>query len=135
MLRIACLACLVAAPSMAMAEGLVVELNAIEPAETSCRISLMVENGLGADITALGVEAVLFDRSGKVLRLVTLDLQDAPKARPRLRQFDLPGLDCAGIGRVLVNAVAPCTGEGLPAPACQGALHLRSRVDGIEVIG
>lgn len=134
-MSLALLALMMAPCAKADDATLSLELNAAETVNGACRISLLVENGLQGDIAALGVEAVLFGRDGRVLRLLTLDLEEAPKGRPRLRQFDLPGLDCATVGRMLVNSVAPCTGEGLDAATCQRALALRSRVAGLEVLG
>ena len=129
--------CAMLAATAAGATGprLVLELNSAEPVDDACRISLLVENTLPGDIAALGIEAVLFDLSGKVARLLTLDLQDAPRGRPRLRQFDLPGLECATLSRVLVNAVPVCSGAGLEPSACLDALVPRSRVPQIEVAG
>jgi hypothetical protein len=49
---------------------------------------------------------------------------------PRARQFDVPGLTCEGLGRVLINGVAECSG----AQACSEALTFGSRTD-VEVIG
>lgn len=135
MICLALLALVLAPDAKAGDPALSLELNAAEPVDGACRISLLVENTLSGDITALGVEAVLFDRNGRVLRLLTLDLEAAPQGRPRLRQFDLPGLDCAALGRVLFNAVKPCSGDGLEATTCQRALAPRSRVDGVEVLG
>lgn len=135
LLPVCLIALLSAPPALAESPQLVLELNGADPVDGGCRISLLVENATGADITALGIEAVLFDRAGKVARLLTLDLQDAPQGRPRLRQFDLPGQDCAALGRLLVNAVPTCTGAGLDPAGCLRALAPRSRVDGIEVLG
>jgi hypothetical protein len=135
LLPAALVALLCATPALAEGPRLVLELNGADPVEGGCRISLLVENATGADIAALSIEAVLFDRAGKVARLLTLDLQEAPQGRPRLRQFDLPGRDCAALGRLLVNAVSTCTGDGLDPAACLRALAPRSRVDGIEVLG
>ena len=135
LLPAALVALLCATPAMAESPRLMLELNGADPVDGGCRISLLVENATGADIAALGIEAVLFDRAGKVARLLTLDLQEAPQGRPRLRQFDLPGQDCAALGRLLVNALPTCTGPGLDPAACLRALAPRSRVDGIEVLG
>lgn len=124
-----------AGAARADAPRLTLELNGAETLAGACRISLLVENALPADLNTLAIEAVVFDRTGAVARLLTLDLQEVPKGRPRLRQFDLAGLDCGEVGRVLVNAVTGCTGQGLDPAACLNALDLRSRVADIEVIG
>ncbi len=117
------------------APALLLELNEAEAAGDACRLTFVIENRLGVDLTALGLEAVIFTTEGRVERLLSLDLQSAPAGRPRVRQFDLPGLDCARLSRVLVNAVTPCQAEGLDATACGKALSLTSRKDGVEVAG
>jgi hypothetical protein len=122
-------------PAMAQAPVLSMELNAAEDAAGACRLTFLAENHLGADLTALGIEAVVFTPDGKVERLMLLDFQTLPQARPRVRQFDLPGIACAGVGRILVNAVTPCTGAGIDPGLCAAALQLRARLDGIEVAG
>ncbi|MBL4916913.1 hypothetical protein [Szabonella alba] len=119
----------------AKAPALLLELNDAETVGEACRLTFVVENRLGTDLAALGIEAVIFTPEGGVERLLSLDLQSAPAGRPRVRQFDLPGLDCARLGRVLVNAVTPCEGEGLAAETCAGALSLTSRNDDVEVSG
>ena len=111
-----------------------IELNALEQVETACRISFLVQNGLAHNIDQAVYEAVLFDRDGRVDRLTLLDFGALPSARPRVRQFLVSGLDCASLGRLLVNGVETCAGPDLPANACETGLDLRSRTD-VEVLG
>lgn len=114
--------------------GLMIELNALDPVEDACRISFLAENGHAVDIDAAVFEAVLFDRQGLVDRLTLFDFGALPSARPRVRQFVVPGLACAALGRLLVNGAQTCTGEGLPESACSINLQLRSRTD-VEMLG
>lgn len=114
----------------AAAPRLSLELNRIDPLEGACRLTFMVENGLGADLSALALETVLIDSAGQVERLTLFEFGALPGGVPRVRQFDIPGLDCAGLGRVLINGVAECGGSA----ECAGALDLHSRV-AVEVIG
>lgn len=123
-----------AAAQEATAPFLSIELNATEQQAGACRLIFMAENGLGADLTALVFETVLLDGDGKVMLLTLFDFQDVPNGRPRVRQFDLPGLDCAALGRVLLNDVHACTGPGLTADACKTGLRWSSRT-GVEVVG
>lgn len=116
------------------APALSIELNAVEQQPGSCRLVFVAENRMGADLSALVLEAVLFDRAGNVTLLTLLDFGGLPAARTRVRQFDLAGADCAGLGRVLLNDVNACGGAGLSAESCRAALRWSSRTD-VEVVG
>lgn len=124
---------LIAAPVLADAPAaarLSLELNRIDPLNGACRLTFMIENGSDAALEALSLETVLIDTDGQVERLTLFDFGALPSDSPRVRQFDVPGLDCGRLGRVLINGVASCTG----ALSCEEALELRSRI-GVEVIG
>lgn len=111
-----------------------IELNALEQIEASCRISFLVQNGHNANIDKAVFEAVLFDTDGQVDRLTLFDFGALPAARTRVRQFVVPGLECASLGRLLINGVESCTGEGLSESACSKDLDLQSRTD-VEMLG
>jgi hypothetical protein len=114
--------------------SLSVELNTVEPQAEACRLTFVVENQLGADLDALVFETVLFDTAGQVLTLTLFDFGAVPQSRPRVRQFDLPGSDCASIARVLLNDTHACRGDGLSPDSCTKGLHWSSRTS-VEVIG
>lgn len=111
-----------------------IEINALEPVDNACRISFLIQNGHGVDIEKAVYEAVLFDTEGRVDRLTLFDFGALPAARPRVRQFVVPGLACPSLGRLLINGAETCTGEGLPENACSRDLELQSRTD-VEVLG
>lgn len=113
--------------------GLALELNALGDEGEACRMTFLATNATGADIEAAVFETVVFDADGAVERLTLFDFRDLPRGRPRVRQFDLGGLACADVGRVLINGAQSCTGEGAQA-ACTDALTLSSRVD-VELLG
>jgi len=94
----------------------------------------VVENALGADLSEAVFETVLFDTEGSVERLTLFDMRDLPDGRPRVRQFQIDGITCDGIGRILFNGVQACTGEGLDDGACMDGLGLTTRIE-IEVLG
>jgi hypothetical protein len=116
------------------ASALTIELNAVEPQAGACRLVFLATNALGADLSALVVETVVIDQSGKVVLLTLFDFRDLPQARPRVRQFDLAGTDCAKLGRVILNDIHACTGEGLDRAACKAGLQWSSRTD-VELLG
>ncbi|MGP1358423.1 hypothetical protein [Roseicyclus sp.] len=119
-----------AAQAQSAPDGLSLELNRIDQIEGACRLTFLAENGLGADVEALTLETVLIDREGVVERLTLFEFGALPDGVPRVRQFDVAGLSCEALGRVLVNGVSDCVG---PA-SCGEALGLTSRVD-VELLG
>jgi len=118
----------------AQGKHVMIELNALEPVEDACRVTFLVQNGHDTDIDSAVYEAVLFDTSGQVDRLTLFDFGSLPASRPRARQFVVPGLACAALGRLLINGAETCTGTDLPDDACNKDLELRSRVE-TEVLG
>jgi hypothetical protein len=114
--------------------SLEVELNRAIAVEGACRLTFVATNWLGADLDQVVFETVLFTRDGAVERLTLIDLGGLPAGTPRVREFDMTGLECGALGRVLVNGVDTCAG-GVDDEACAGGLTLRSRLDEVEVIG
>ncbi|SMX42475.1 hypothetical protein [Actibacterium lipolyticum] len=114
--------------------GVSIELNALDEQSGACRISFLVENRYGEDIGQAVYETVLFNPQGQVARLTLFDFQSLPSQRPRVRQFQIDGLACNDIGRILINGADTCTGDGLPPNACQDGLDLKS-VTMVELVG
>ena len=81
-------------------------------------------------IGALSLETVLIDTAGRVERLTLFEFGALPDGVPRVRQFDIPGLACESLGRVLINGVSDCSAGA----ACAEGLELTTRTD-VEVIG
>lgn len=139
-MRAACVLALSLAASTGVAAqdasgALIVELNRVVPMDGACRLTFMAQNNMDADIEQIVFETVLFTSDGGVERLTLFDMGTLPTARPRVREFDMPGLACEDLGRVLFNGVDTCTGDGLDAAICATALTPITRVDGVEVIG
>ena len=114
----------------ALADPVTLDLNALHPRDGACQLVLVAQNP-GPALERLVLEAVLFDTSGGVAALTLLDLQDLPEGRTRVRSFEIGGLSCEGLGRLLVNGIADC--EPATAPGCTSAPVLTSRV-AIEVL-
>lgn len=131
MLRSLVLALLLPAP--ALAEGLSIRLNTLQPQDGGCRMIFALQSDTA--IEALASEVVILDREGRVERLALLDFQSLPAGRPRVRSFDLPDLDCAAVSGLILNGLAPCEGEGLTPRLCEAVLLPGSDVPGIEVRG
>ncbi len=115
-----------AAPAKA---SLAIELNALQPAETGCRVTFLATNNLGATLDRASVETAIFDTSGAIDRIVTLDFKALSPGKTKVLQFALANLDCAKVGRVLVNDITACEGEGIEPGACLAGLVTTARPD------
>ena len=68
----------------------------------------------------------LFDKAGVVDRLTVLDFKSLPSGKTKVSRFDLKGVDCANVSRVLINDATECSGAGTPPDACLSALKTQS---------
>ncbi|MEL7152060.1 MAG: hypothetical protein AAGK71_15080 [Pseudomonadota bacterium] len=122
-------ACAVGGPAFSQDAKLSLELNSASDVEGACRLSFLVQSGFGTDITSLVFETVVFTSDAQVERLTLFDFQSVPAGRPRVRQFDLSGTSCSGVGSILINGVETCNGDALTPDACQTALNLSTRTN------
>jgi hypothetical protein len=83
--------------------ALTLELNGAQPSEKGCRLTFVVNNNLGADLSKAAFEIALFNEAGGVDRLTVLDFKDLPVGKTKVTRFDLAGTDCAKVSRVLIN--------------------------------
>lgn len=131
-LSVACLM-LLASPFIAAAQEaeaeprLAIELNALAPSERGCRVTFVAANHLEGDLDRAAYELAFFDQDGLVARLAVVDFLDLAQGRTKVRQFEFAGMDCAGIGRILVNDLAECSGAGVEAASCMSRLKLDNK--------
>jgi hypothetical protein len=111
----------------APARSLYLELNAAQPSDKGCRFTFVVTNDLGADLSAAAFELVLFNGEGVVDRLSVLEFRDMPKSKTKVSRFDLAGVNCSKIGRILVNSATQCAGEGIAASDCMKGIRTASK--------
>ena len=121
------------AQDTASAPALTLELNAAEPSEKGCRLTFVVTNRLGGDLSRAAFELALFNKAGVVDRLTVLDFRGMPEGKTRVSRFDLAGADCPNIGRALINQVTECQGTGLEAKSCM--LNLKTETKTSIVFG
>lgn len=114
-----------AAPSPA----LTLELNGAQTSDKGCRLTFVVNNGLGAELTKAAYEIALFNEAGVVDRLTVLDFKELPAGKTKVTRFDLADVDCAGISRILVNHATECAGEGVEPTACLRKLKTTAKSD------
>ncbi|WP_214470530.1 hypothetical protein [Mesorhizobium sp. dw_380] len=107
--------------------ALTLELNAAQPSDKGCRLTFLVNNDLGADLSKAAFEIALFNEAGVVDRLTVLDFKDLPAGKTKVTRFDLTGTDCAKVSRVLINSATECTGTGVEPNACMRKLKTATK--------
>ena len=117
----------VAAPALAADGTLKVELNKLEPHDGACRAYLVLENGTANAYSTLKLDLVMFDTDGVVARRLAVETAPLPSAKTRLKVFDMKGLECGGVGRVLLNAVMSCADASGEIADCQALVSTSSR--------
>ena len=111
------------------------ELNKLEPVTqpAGCRVYLLTNNPDSEAIDQLRLDLILFGSDGVIARRVALDLGPLPARKQAVRLFDLQGLPCEDIAKVLVNDVIACartpgnTGSAADHAACLDRLAPTSR--------
>ncbi|ESX92580.1 hypothetical protein [Mesorhizobium sp. LNJC403B00] len=109
----------------APAPQLSLELNAAQPSEKGCRLTFVVNNALGADLSKAAFEIALFNEAGIVDRLSVLDFKDLPAGKTKVIRFDLAGTDCTKLSRVLINSATECA--GVEPGACMRGLKTQTK--------
>ncbi|GLS28625.1 hypothetical protein SAMN04488498_101165 [Mesorhizobium albiziae] len=117
----------VLAQATAPAPVLNLELNALQPSEKGCRFTFVVNNGLGVELAKAAFEIALFDARGVVDRLTVLDFKELPVGKTKVSRFDLAGIDCAKVSRVLINHATECSGAGIEPAACMRQLKASTK--------
>ena len=130
-LALACslLLCVATAAQDAAPPELALELNALQPADKGCRITFLATNRLGGPLDRAAMEVALFSIGGTIERIVTLDFKNLAQGKTKVLQFELTGLDCTDVSRVLVNDISACEGAGLAPDSCLAALVPTARPD------
>ena len=110
------------------------ELNKLEPqAGGQCRVYLVISNQTPFAFEVLQLDFVTFDSDGLVGQRLVVETAPLPAGKTGLRLFDVPATDCAGVSRILLNAVPACSaaGDGAPAnpAACLALIDPSSKSD------
>jgi hypothetical protein len=112
-----------------------VELNKLEPLPGNppgCRVYFLVSNPDAQAFDQLRLDLILFANDGVIARRIALDLAPLPPKKTAVRLFDLTGLACDDIGKMLINDVISCSHKGSPPTeaeraACLDRLALTSK--------
>lgn len=125
------------APSIAAepGEGMVsVELNKLETDGNDCQPYLVFENATEIDFGSLKLDLVMFDADGIIARRVAVEGAPLPPGKMAVKVFDMPGLTCDLIGRVLLNGLTQCADHAGERSDCLALIDTASRAAGVDFI-
>jgi hypothetical protein len=115
-----------ASAAPATAHKLNVELNALAPSQKGCMMTFVAENDMATPINKISFELAFFNDKNAVDRVTVLDFRDLPLGKKRVRQFDMPGVKCETVSRIIINDTPVC--DGPAAGECKAALTTRSQI-------
>jgi hypothetical protein len=103
-----------------------VELNALAPSQKGCMMTFVALNTLPEAITKVSFELAFFNDKNAVDKITVLDFRDLPQGKKRVRQFDMPGIKCESVSRIIINDTPVC--DGPAAGECKKALQTKSQI-------
>lgn len=103
------------------------ELNKLEPASNACRAFVVLQNGSGVAYESLRLDLVMFDAEGVVAKRLALETAPLPVDKTSLKVFDISGMECGQVGRILLNDVLDCTDINGTKTGCLALIDVSAR--------
>ncbi len=104
-----------------------IELNKLEPNGDACRAYLVLENGTARSFEALKLDLVMFDTDGIVAKRLAVQTAPLSAGKTSLKVFDMTGLSCERVGRLLLNNVMDCADTDGARDDCLALLSASQR--------
>lgn len=104
-----------------------IELNRLEQSGDACRTYMVVDNSRGTALKSLKIDIFAFDTEGVAQKRVAVELGPVAEKKTMVRLFDLAGLSCPKVGRVLLNDVLACEGADATREACLERIETASK--------
>ncbi|MFZ0486365.1 MAG: hypothetical protein WAL83_05160 [Arenicellales bacterium] len=115
------------APASQGAEGIRIELNKLEPMESACRAYLLFQNNTSAEFQSLKLDLVMFNPDGIINKRLAVEGGPLPAGKTSVKLFDIDGVTCDSVGRVLLNGVLACTDSAGERTDCLQMIETASR--------
>ena len=107
---------------------LTVEINKFEANDTGgCRAFFLFRNETGLTFEGFEMSLAIFDATGIIDRLLSIDAAPLPAARTTLKLFEIPDIACTDISEVLLHEIPSCKPQNEDERDCFAMLRLSSR--------
>lgn len=107
--------------------GLQIELNKLEKREASCRTYFVFTNRTESQFSSLKLDLVMFDPEGVVAERIAVEAAPLAAGKTTLKVFDIDGLPCERISKVLLNEVLSCGDSNGQREDCIAAIEPAAR--------
>lgn len=104
-----------------------VELNKLEPVEADCRAYLLFENRTSVDFRSMKLDLVMFNAEGVINKRLAVQGGPLSPGKTSVKLFDIEGVGCEAVGRVLLNGVLECSDPEGERSACLELIETASR--------
>lgn len=104
-----------------------VELNKLEALESACRAYLLFENGTDLQFSSLKLDLVMFDPEGVINRRLAVEGGPLPAGKTSVKLFDIDGVACGSVDRVLLNGILACRDAQGDRSDCLALIETGSR--------
>lgn len=125
------LAALLLAPLPAQAQEdatLGLQLNKLAAREGACRVYLVLDNATAHSFTDLRLDLVLFGSDGAIANRLGVDVAPLAAGKTFAKVFDIQGMACSDLQRVLLNGTLACAARGSAEPDCTALAEPSSRL-------
>jgi hypothetical protein len=99
-----------------------VELNRAESLADGCRLSFVIHNRTPQAFETMQWDLFFFDPTGLIGGRMAAEVAPLRAEKTSVKLFDVPGIKCEGLGKVLINDVLRCetdSGAGTPIDCLQ----------------
>ncbi|MQT14017.1 Tat pathway signal protein [Segnochrobactrum spirostomi] len=112
-----------------------IELNKLEAQPNGCRVYFLIENAKGPAIKTLKLDLFVMGRDGVVEKRLAVETAPIAASKTIVKLFDLAGVPCDRVGKVLLNDVMTCD-EAAQAPAgiCLDRVQTASRAPEVPFV-
>lgn len=104
-----------------------VELNKLEALESACRAYLLFENGTDLEFISLKLDLVMFNPEGVINRRLAVEGGPLPAGKTSVKLFDIDGVACGSVDRVLLNGILACSDAQGDRSDCLALIETGSR--------
>lgn len=111
------------------ATEVVVELNRLEESGENCKSYFISRNLTEMAFERLRLDLVLFDAEEIVLKALAIEAAPIAAGKTKVNVFEIDGVACDSIARILLNQVAACIDANGERRDCDAAIELTSRTD------
>ena len=119
---------LATAPATAQTARLTIEINKFEEIpEGGCRAFFLFRNDTPTSFEGFEMSLAIFNKSGVIDRLLSIDAAPLPVARTTLKLFEIPQIACADIGQVLLHDLPVCKPQNGENTDCYPLIDLSSK--------